>query len=284
MPGRPRALRPSASVLAHAPAPSPARTSWPAGRPVARSASRAACSRTAAAAASTTWRRARESLPPRRSASCASVVVNRSSTSRTGTGARRPARSAAKSLAPAAAAPSRPDSDVGSPTTTSIAPSLAASLASSARACAAFAPGTRRQHRQRGGQNAARVAASDSDPDRTHVHWRAAPPSEWRLPERKLTHREGPGAGPGWDATRNRGPRKVAGACQYVTYRTRLCPAMSRKASRTASNASSITPGSLSGAPPPWATSGFPPPFPPRALRRRTDQGTCRQAERGPPR
>src|SRR6266702_792034 len=141
MPRWPRALRPSASVLAHAPAPSPARTSWPGGRPVARSASSAACSKTAAAAASTTWRRARASLPPRRSASCASVVVNRSSNSRTGTGASRPARSAANSLAPAAAAPSRPDSDVGSPTMISIAPSLAASLASSARVCVAFAPG-----------------------------------------------------------------------------------------------------------------------------------------------
>src|SRR5260370_12370554 len=52
---RPRALRPSAFVLAHARA---LVTSWPAGRPVARSVSRAACSSTAAAAASTTWRRA----------------------------------------------------------------------------------------------------------------------------------------------------------------------------------------------------------------------------------
>src|SRR5712691_2153017 len=131
-------LRPSAAVLAHAPAPG---TSWPGGRPVARSTSRAACSRTAAAAASTIWRRARESFPPRRSASCASVVVNRSSTSRTGMGASRPARSAANSRAPAAAAPSWPDSDVGSPTMTSIAPSPTASLASSARASSAFAPG-----------------------------------------------------------------------------------------------------------------------------------------------
>src|SRR4051794_33780538 len=93
----------------------------------------------AAAAASMTWRRARESFPPRRSAPCASVVVNRSSTSRTGTGATRAARSAANSRAPAAAAPSRPDSDTGRPTMTSTAPSPAASLASSARACPASA-------------------------------------------------------------------------------------------------------------------------------------------------
>ena len=51
----------------------------------------------------------------------------------------------------------------------------------------------RRQHGQRGGQNAARVAASDSDPDRTHIHCEPHP-----LPEPKLTHREGLGAGPGW--------------------------------------------------------------------------------------
>jgi len=61
---RPRILRPSAFVLAHAPASLPgpvlprsallAGTSWPAGRPVDRSVSRAAWSRTAAAAASTT--------------------------------------------------------------------------------------------------------------------------------------------------------------------------------------------------------------------------------------
>ena len=165
----------------------------PGGRPVARSASRAACSRTAAAAASTTWRRARASLPPRRSASCASVVVNRSSTSRTGTGASRPARSAANSLAPAAAGAlaagqrrGQPDDDLyrafarGQPG--QFGPGLRGLRA-----------GTRRQHRQRRSQNAARVAASDSDADRTHVHREPHP-----LPERKLTHRDGPGTGPGW--------------------------------------------------------------------------------------
>ncbi len=192
MPRWPRGLRPSASVLAHAPAPSPTRTSWPGGRPVARSASRAACSRTAAAAASTTWRRARASFPPRRSASCASVVVNRSSTSRTGTGAsagqvRRelPGPRRGRALA-AGQRRGQPDNDLyrafadGQPG--QFGPGLNGLRA-----------GTRRQHRHRGGQNAARVAASDSDADRTHVHREPYP-----LPERKLTHRDGSAADPDW--------------------------------------------------------------------------------------
>ena len=54
--------------------------------------------------------------PPWRSASCASTVVNRSSTSRTGSGASRAASAAANALASAAARPSRPDRPVGRPT------------------------------------------------------------------------------------------------------------------------------------------------------------------------
>ena len=75
-----RRLRPVTRVLR-------CRPGSPAGRPVDRSASSAACSRTAAAAWSTTDRLAFESWPAIRSASWAVTVVKRSSSSRTGTGA-----------------------------------------------------------------------------------------------------------------------------------------------------------------------------------------------------
>src|ERR1019366_1210697 len=60
-------------------------------------------------------------------------------------------------------------------------------------------------------------------------------------------------------------------------------PVMSRNARRTASNASSMTPGWLSGigTPPPCATSGFPPPLPPRA---RAAMPTSVPADRPKPR
>src|SRR5262249_13017274 len=93
----------------HPPAPGADATGSPAGRPVERSASSAPCRISAAAALSTCPRRSRDPRPPRRSASWASTVVNRSSTSRTGTGASRAARDSANALACPAAAPARPD-------------------------------------------------------------------------------------------------------------------------------------------------------------------------------
>ena len=103
------------------------------GWPVERSVSSALWSSSAAAAWSTTVRRALPSRPPRRSASWARTVVNRSSTSRTGTGATRAASAAAKPRASAADFPSRPDRPVGRPTTTSMASRSAVSRASSSR-------------------------------------------------------------------------------------------------------------------------------------------------------
>ena len=62
-------LSPPPPVPAHPSVPWPGATISPGGCPLARSVSRAPCSSRAAAAWSTTCRRARESLPPRRSAS-----------------------------------------------------------------------------------------------------------------------------------------------------------------------------------------------------------------------
>src|SRR6516165_7111043 len=121
------------AMARHPPAPEDDATSSPAGSPVERSVSSAPCRIRAAAALSTCVLRSRAPRPPCRSASWASTVVNRSSTSRTGTGASRAARDSANALASAAAAPSRPDRPVGNPTTTSMASCSAARAASLSR-------------------------------------------------------------------------------------------------------------------------------------------------------
>lgn len=98
-----------------------ARMTSPGATPVARSASSAACNKIAAAARSTTLRCAAPEMPRSRKIRPAETVVRRSSTSRTGTGAKRLASGSANCRAARTAGPALPDSEVGSPTTTSMA-------------------------------------------------------------------------------------------------------------------------------------------------------------------
>ena len=112
-----------------------------------------------AAAWSTTARCRRPATPLSRSVRCASTVVSRSSTRRTGTGATR-AATRRYLRARAAAGPSCPDSDRGSPTTTSTASCSAParrSLESARPAAGSPSAGGHRLHRR--GEQPVGVAA-----------------------------------------------------------------------------------------------------------------------------